>query len=168
MPQLDELTKRYKENINHLIDLCQNKTLAFDFDGTLTRFQYASERMLPCKDDEIEQFTKAGGNIYENIYILKTMQYIISQLDKENIFIVTSTVIPLREIKNQIIIQNFGISREHIIHTLGSGEKIGILKNLYEQTKKDILFLEDNYKILLTAEENLDFVKGYHISSLLA
>ena len=165
---LHEIAKQYEENINNLIALCQGKTIAFDFDGTLTRFQYTSENMLPCKDADIEKFTQDGGNIYENIYILKTMKYVISKLDIENVFIVTSTVPSLREIENQIIIEHFGIPRERIIHTCGAKEKLNILKDIYEQTKKEILFLEDNYKILLDAEEELNFVKGYHISSLLA
>ena len=168
MLELKDIFAVYERNINSFIDLCQGKTLAFDFDGTLTRFQYALERMLPCKDEDIEKYTQEGGNIYEKIYILETMKYIFSKLDKENIFIVTSTAPSLRKIKNQIIVQHFGIPEERIIHTLCSAAKLEILKNLHSRTKKDILFIEDNFKILLSAEEMLSFVKGYHISSLLA
>ena len=39
--------------------------------------------------------------------------------------------------------------------------------DIHSKTQKNILFIEDNYKILLTVEENLNFVRGYHISSLL-
>lgn len=165
---MKELFLQYEENICHLIDLCKGKTLAFDFDGTLTRFQYDEERMLPCNDEDIEEYTKSGGNIYKNIYILKTMKYVISQLNKHDIFIVTSTVPSLRETKNKIIFENFEIPYEHIIHTSGSLKKLDALVDIHNQTQKDILFLEDNYKILLTAEKNLSFVRGYHISSLLA
>ena len=166
--ELKELFSQYEENICNLIDLCKGKTLAFDFDGTLTRFQYNEERMLPCNDEDIEAYTKSGGNIYTNIYVLKTMKYIISQLNKEDIFIVTSTVPSLRNIKNKIIFEEFGISYEHIIHTDGSLKKINALIDIHNKEQKDILFIEDNYKILLTAEENLNFVRSYHISSLLA
>ena len=166
--ELKELFLQYEKNINDLIALCKNRTLIFDFDGTLTRFQYDEERMLPCNDDDIEEYTKSGKNIYKNIYILKTMQYVISQLNKEDIFIVTSTVPSLRKIKSQIIFKTFGIPDEHIIHTQDSLKKINALIDIYNKTQKNILFLEDNYKILLTAEENLNFVRGYHISSLLA
>ena len=165
---LKELFSQYEENICHLINLCKCQTLAFDFDGTLTRFQYDKERMLPCNDEDIEEYTKLGGNIYKNIYILKTMKYIISQLNKNDVFIVTSTVPSLREIKNKIIFKHFNIPDEHIIHTMGSSKKIDALINIHNKTKKNILFVEDNYKILLTAEEQLNFVRGYHISSLLA
>jgi len=164
---MENLFKQFKDNVEYFIDLCHGKTVVFDFDGTLTRFQYSFDRMLPCKDADIEEFTRAGGNIYENVYILKTMKYVMPRLDKDDVFILTSTVPSLREIKNRIIIQHFGISRERIIHTGSSGEKLRILKDIYSQIKKDILFVEDNYKILLTAEENLPFVRGYHISSLL-
>ena len=54
------------------------------------------------------------------------------------------------------------------MHTAGSLKKIDALIDIHNKKQKDILFLEDNYKILLTAEENLSFVRGYLISSLLA
>lgn len=166
--ELKELFLQYEKNINDLIKLCKGKTLAFDFDGTLTRFQYNEERMLPCNDEDIEAYTKSGGNIYTNIYVLKTMKYIMSQLNKDDVFIVTSTVPSLREIKNKIIFEHFNIPCEHIIHTDGSLKKINVLIDIHNKTQKNILFIEDNYKILLTAEENLNFVRSYHISSLLA
>lgn len=162
-----ELFEKFKRNMDHLISLCKDKTIVFDFDGTLTRFQYASDRMLPCKDDEIEEFTRAGGNIYQDIYILKTMKYIVRHLNTDDVYVLTSTVPSLRKIKNQIIIDNFNIPRERIIHTDGSSQKIKVLEDIYSKTSREILFLEDNYKILLVAEENLNFVKGYHISCLL-
>jgi hypothetical protein len=165
---LKELFSQYEENICDLINLCKGRTLAFDFDGTLTRFQYTKERMLPCSDEDIEEYTKLGGNIYKNIYVLKTMKYVMSQLNKDDVFIVTSTVPSLRETKNKLIFEHFNIPCEHVIHTNGALKKIDALVDLYAKTGKDILFVEDNYKILLTAEENLNFVKSYHISSLLA
>lgn len=165
---LNEIFLQYEKNIYNLIKLCKGKIIAFDFDGTLTRFQYADNKMLPCKDEDIETYTKSGGNIYKKIYIFKTMQYIISQLNKEDVFIVTSTVPSLRKIKNKIIFENFSIPDEQIMHTAGSLKKIDALIDIHNKKQKDILFLEDNYKILLTAEENLSFVRGYLISSLLA
>lgn len=162
-----ELFEKFKRNIDYLIGLCKDKTVVFDFDGTLTRFQYASDKMLPCKDEDIEEFTKAGGNIYENIYILKTMKYVVCHLNMDDVYVLTSTVPSLKQIKNQIIINNFNIPRERIIHTSGSAQKIKVLEDIHSKTSKKILFLEDNYKILLLAEENLDFVKGYHTSCLL-
>ena len=92
----------------------------------------------------------------------------MSQLNKDDVFIVTSTVPSLRETKNKLIFEHFNIPCEHVIHTNGALKKIDALVDLYAKTGKDILFVEDNYKILLTAEENLNFVKSYHISSLLA
>ena len=166
--ELNELFLQYEKNMNDLIHLCRGKTIAFDFDGTLTRFQYDDNRMLPCRDDGIEEYTKSGGNIYKNLYILKTMKYVMSRLNKDDVFIVTSTAPSLREAKDKIIFDEFDISSEHIIHTDGASKKINALIDIYNKTQKDILFVEDNYKILLTAEENLNFVRSYHISSLLA
>ena len=165
---LEELFEQYKRNINHFIELCKDKTVVFDFDGTLSRFQYAVDSLLPCKDADIEEYTRAGGNIYQNIYVLKTMKYIMPKLKSDDVLVLTSTVPALREIKNRIIAENFNIAPEKIIHTNGSKEKLEVLKEIYAQRKKRILFVEDNYKILLDAEENTDFVRAYHISSLLA
>ena len=165
---LDDILTEHKNNILNFVELCKGKTIAFDFDGTLTRFQYDTSRMLPCKDSDIEEYTKSGKNIYKNIQIFKTMKFIISQLNMADIFIVTSTVPSLREIKNKIIFENFGIRADRILHTYNSSEKIDVLRNIYTKNKKDILFVEDNFKILLAAEETLSFVRGYLISSLWA
>ena len=42
-----------------------------------------------------------------------------------------------------------------------------LLKQLHEQENKPIIFVEDTIYTLIAAEDNLDFVYGYHISSLL-
>lgn len=164
---LEELFEQYKRNVDHFIELCQDKTVVFDFDGTLSRFQYAVNSLLPCKDADIAEYTQKGGNIYQNIYVLKTMKYIISKINLDDVLVLTSTVPALRETKDRIIAENFNIASEKIIHTNGSKEKLEVLKEIYAQRKKQILFVEDNYKILLDAEENTDFVRAYHISSLL-
>ncbi len=165
--QINELASEYLQNIEEFINLSQGKLLAFDFDGVMTQFQYAENRMLPCLDSDIQEYTLQGGNIYENIHLTKTFQYIFSQLNKENIWIVTSTVPALKPIKSAIINKNFGIDEGRIIHTPGSAPKIGVLKELHEQFNKPIIFIEDNFKILLDAEEALNFVQGYHISRLI-
>lgn len=64
------------------------------------------------------------------------------------------------------VTENFDVSPEKIIHTNGSKEKLKILEEIHAKRKK-ILFVEDNYKILLDAEENLNFVRGFHTSSFL-
>ena len=164
---LEELFAEYKKNIDHFIELCKDKTIVFDFDGTLSRFQYALNSLLPCKDADIEEYTQKGGNIYQNIYVLRTMKYIMPFLNKDDVLVLTSTVPSLREIKNRIITENFDISPEKIIHTNGSKEKLKILEEIYTKRKKQIVFVEDNYKILLNAEENLNFVRAFHTSSFL-
>lgn len=164
----EDLFVQYEKNINDFVALCKGKTIVFDFDGTLSRFQYASDSLLPCKDADIEEYTRAGGNIYENIYVLKTMQYIMSLINKNEVWVLTSTVPSLREIKNKIIEDNFGIEMKRIVHTNSSKEKLGVLKDIHEKTGKQIVFVEDNYKILLDAEEKTDFVRAYHTSSFLA
>ena len=45
--------------------------------------------------------------------------------------------------------------------------KIELLKEIYAKENKKIVFVEDTIYTLIAAEENLNFVEGYHISCLL-
>lgn len=168
MIEIKELFKAYEQNISDFLQLCHGKNIVFDFDGTLTKFDYAQDRMLPCLDDNIQEYTLAGGNIYQDVKILKTMQYIFSKLGRENVWVLTSSVPALRNIKSEIIHKHFGISYNKIIHSDNALHKLFFLKQIYEQENKQIIFIEDTAKTLLNAEECMDFVKGYHISNFLA
>ncbi len=163
----EDLFEDYKNNIARLISLCEGKTIVFDFDGVLTKFQYAENRMLPCRDDDVHDYTVSGGNIYQNVPIQKTLQYIISQLPKENIWVLTQTIPVMRKIKNEVIIKNFGISPDRIIHSYSALHKLVFLKEIYAQSGKPILFIEDTVSTLLSAEEDMDYVQGFHISGLI-
>ncbi|MBQ8785681.1 MAG: hypothetical protein IJZ59_06560 [Alphaproteobacteria bacterium] len=163
----EDLVEDYKNNIAKLISLCEGKTIVFDFDGVLTKFQYAENRMLPCRDDDVHDYTVSGGNIYQNVPIQKTLQYIISQLPKENIWVLTQTIPIMRNIKNEVIIKNFDIPVERIIHSDSALHKLVFLKEIYAQTNKPILFVEDTVSTLLRAEEDMDYVQGFHISGLI-
>ena len=74
MITLTELTENYKKNINNLLDLLRNKVAVFDFDGTLTALQYTPDRILPCKDAELHEYSKKY-NIYHNARTLDTVNY---------------------------------------------------------------------------------------------
>ena len=164
---LDDLTNIYKRKIFDAISYLNFKINVFDFDGTLTNFRYTNDTLLPCKDYELQSYCREH-NLYENAEALKTMQYIINELDPNNIYVLTSTVPSLRENKNRFIYSNFPtIKKENIIHTNGADEKLEILKKIYEERQKQIIFVEDLYKTLLNAEEKYDFVRSLHISNLI-
>lgn len=163
---LDELSNIYIRKVLDLISLLQFKTIVFDFDGTLDEFKYDKNRLLPCKDDDLYEYSK-NNNIYENANILKTMKYILNELDINNVYVLTVTVDTLKNKKLEFIKKNFDIIETHIIQVENSNAKIEVLKELYNKTNKEIIFLEDTAKTLLNAEEQFDFVRGYHISSLI-
>lgn len=164
---LNDIVKEYEENVSNFIALCQNKTVVFDFDGTLTKFKYAKDKLLPCRDEDVSKYTLAGGNIYQEISVLKTMQYIISQLSLENVWVLTTSVPEIRKIKSKIIFENFHIPEERVVHSDNDTHKITLLKEIYDRQKNKIIFVEDTARTLLAAEENLDFVRGWHISGFL-
>lgn len=164
---MQNLFKEYEQNIKNFIELCQNKTIVFDFDGTLTKFKYTENRLLPCRHEDFLQYVTDGNSIYHKLSIQKTMQYIISQLPKDDVWVLTSSVLPIRKTKTDIITQHLNISENKILHSDNDMHKITILKQLHDQENKPIIFVEDTVYTLIAAEDDLDFVYGYHISSLL-
>ena len=164
---LDDICKEYKRKVFDLISLLQNRIAVFDFDGTLTEFKYSNGRLLPCKDDDLYEYSKEHS-IYNNARLLKTMQYVVNECETDNVYILTVTVETLRESKEKIISYGFpSILKEHIIQVDNSTQKLEVLQDIHSKRNKDIIFVEDTVKTLLTAEENLPYVRGYHISSLI-
>lgn len=164
---LNDVFEEYEKNISDFISLCEDKTIVFDFDGTLTKFKYAKDRLLPCRDADVSEYVSAGGNIYKEITILKTMKYIISRLPLECVWVLTTSVPEIRKIKSKIVFENFHIPEERVVHSDNDAHKITLLKEIYARQKKNIVFVEDTARTLLAAEENLDFVRGWHISGFL-
>lgn len=129
---MSELTKGYERKILDFVSLLQFKTVVFDFDGTLTWFKYAEDRLLPCKDSDLYEYSKKG-NIYENVNILRTMQYVMNELNPNDVFILTTTVETLRSKKVNVILRSFPtVKKDNIIHTYSSNEKIDKLREIYE------------------------------------
>ena len=165
---LEELKNDYIRNIFDLISLMKFKTVVFDFDGTLTKFKYNDNSLLPCRDDDLNEYSKLN-NIYENVKIQKTMQYILNELYNEDVYILTVTQENVEKGKNEAINKYFSsINKVNVIHVRNSKEKMEKLQEIYNKHKKQIVFVEDTAKTLLNAEETYDFVIGYHISSLLS
>ena len=147
--------------------LNEDAIYVFDFDGTLDAFKYAIGRLLPCRDDEIEEYCKTH-DLYEFVYILKTLKYIISRLNKKNVYVLTRSELTVIRSKNKAILDNFDIAKKHIIHVQNADNKLSKLRKLHKKTGKKIFFVEDSFKTILNAEECMEFVEGIHISEFIS
>ncbi len=163
---IDILGALFVEHIEKMIEGLQDNIVVFDFDGTLTDFKYAENTLLPCRDDEIFEYSMTN-NIYQNVRVLKTMQFILSQLDKDKVFILTRTEETLIDKKNNVIFANFPVLFENVYHVKRVEDKLNVLNKLHNRFNRDIIFVEDTFKTILDAEETMSFVKGIHISSFI-
>lgn len=164
---IDFLLDAFKRRVLDIISLLMFKIVVWDFDGTMVEFNYNDDSLLPCRDDELYEYSKKG-NIYKNVNPLKIVQYVIGKLEPEKQFVVTVSVDTVRDNKTKAITRKFPeIKPENIIHVNNSSEKNAVLEMLHKKTGKDIYFVEDTAKTILNAEEAMPFVKGIHISSFL-
>lgn len=147
--------------------LSENAAYVFDWDGTLTAFKYAVGSLLPCRDDEIEEYCKTH-NLYIDVYVLKTMQFIISFLDPDRVYILTRSELTVIADKNTAIGNNFNIKPDHIIHVQDAKNKLAKLRKIHEETGLDLFFTEDTFKTILDAEECLEYVKGISITEVIS
>ena len=169
--QMSDLLKMQEAKINRLIRLCSEYIPVFDFDGTLTEVAYTDYgRLLPCKDDDIGVYCETT-DMYANANCLATMQYIFQNIDLSKAYILTKSFESVDKHKNKCILENFPDFRQkNIIHTSSSDEKLDWIRKIYEKhgSTKKVLFVEDTLKTILNAEEQLDCVRGFHISSIIA
>ena len=163
---LETLAKMYMERVEMLLNGLKGHIVVFDFDGTMTDFRYAEDSLLPCRDDEIFEYSKTH-NIYENARMLETVKYIINNLDKEKVFVLTRTETTLIEKKNDAILKNFNIKSENIHHVQDANNKLAILRKLHNDFGENIVFVEDTFKTILNAEEAMSYIKGIHISTFI-
>lgn len=167
---LDGLMESYKRKVLDLISLCKYKVVVFDFDGALTEFKYAQESLMPCKDDDINDYFE-NNNFYENCHVLKTMQFVLNILypfGADDAYILSVSQPNVRSPKLERIKKDFPIFKEeNVYQVLNADEKLAVLKMLHEKHGREIVFIEDTAKTLLNAEEMFPFVHGYHISSLI-
>ena len=167
---LDEFAKIYKRKVMDFLTFCQDRVVIFDFDGTMTEFKYAQERLLPCNDADLNEYFQEN-DFYKDAKPLQTMQFVIETLapiDTSTIYILTVSQENVEAPKARRIKQIYpSILEENVYHVRNSSLKSTILQEIYDKHHKEIVFVEDKAETLLQSEEALPFVKGYHISSLL-
>ena len=167
MENLTTLANRFVAHIQKIVEKLQGHVVVFDFDGTMTEFHYAESSLLPCKDDDIYEYSKTH-NIYANARMLATIQYVIEQLDPNLVFVLTRTEQTLIGKKNECIYENFpSIKKENIYHVQLADEKLRVLESIHQHFGTNVVFVEDTFKTILNAEETMPFIKGIHISSFL-
>ena len=166
MKNAKTLAEMFAAHIEMILEGLKGHIVVFDFDGTMTEFRYAKESLLPCRDDEVYEYSMTH-NIYANARMLETMKYIIANLDRERVFVLTRTETTLIDKKNEAILKNFEINAENIFHVQDANNKLAVLRNLHNEFNENIVFVEDTFKTILNAEEAMSFVKGIHISSFL-
>ena len=165
--ELDDLANLYKRRVLDMITKLQNGIVVFDFDGTLTEFKYAEDTLLPCKEEDLYEYSQFG-NIYEKVYVLQTMQFILNELDPDKVYILTNSVDTIKDKKNVVIDLEYPmVHKDHVFHTHSAKEKCEVLVMLHEKTEHKIWFVDDMAPNLQMAEELYTFVEGIHISSLL-
>ena len=177
MTNLDILANSFITNLIRLKEKLSGKVLVFDMDGTMSAFQYAEDSLLPCRDDDVYEYSKYH-NIYENARALKYFQYLIEDQDPTRVFVLTRTETTLIEKKNDFIHKNFHFIEsgsgkiipfldKNIIHVQIADKKLDVLNELHEKFGEDIHFVEDTFKTILNAEEKYSFVIGHHVSDVL-
>lgn len=168
--KLNILSEIYTKKVLNLMEVCKDKIIVFDFDGALTEFKYAENRLLPCRDDETNEYFTTN-NFYINCNVSRTLQFVINALfpnGSDDIYILSSSAPNTIPAKMEIIKKEFPAFRDENVYIVSTAdEKMRVLPELYKKHKKEILFIEDTAKNLLNAEETFDFVRGYHISSLI-
>lgn len=119
------------------------------------------------KKDLKNNINSRTHNLYSGVYTLRTMQFIVPRLPKNNVYVLTRSELTVVDDKNNAILDNFDIIPEHIIHVQNADNKLAKLRELHRKTGKKIFFVEDSFKTILNAEECMDFVEGIHISEFI-
>lgn len=165
----EELINEIKSKIEYL----NNKVVVFDLDGVLCKFKYTdanSNNLLPFKDEiSIENEYTKNNDLYEYAEPIKIMQYIISKLEKDNVYILSMTQDNVRKWKHNWIEKYYNvIKKENIIYTYTVDEKLDHLRKLkLKYPNKEIVFVEDRAETLIKVnDEELDII-CIHISSFL-
>lgn len=136
----------------------KNTIYVFDVDGTLTDFNYATRSFWNPEIDPVS---------YDNVRPLKTMQKLISSLDKDKVFICSRAELNGEpEAKIDFLLKNFNLRPDHIYFVKENNDKIDILRDIQSITKAEdelILIVEDSTDVLYNVLVNTNY-SNMHVS----
>lgn len=164
---MDQILSRYKQKIENWIDVLKNNFVVFDFDGTLVEMAHDETRLLPCSNNDLNEYAQTH-NVYAHVKPLEIMQYIVSQLDPSKVYVLTVSQPNIIEQKQRSVNRLYpNILNSHVLHVANAKAKYVALQQLHADVRNHILFIDDDLTVLLQAEEGLAFVKSIHISSFI-
>lgn len=151
---------KHRTNKYTIEEILNNKdtVYVFDVDGTLTDFNYS---MRAFWDPTIEPVS------YDLVRPIKTMQKLISSLDKDKVFICSRAALKGElEAKRKFLLENFNLKPDHIYFVKENNEKLDILRKIQNLTKVEdelILLVEDSTDVLYNVLINTNY-SNMHVS----
>lgn len=136
----------------------KNTIYVFDVDGTVTDFNYATRSFWNTTMNTVS---------YDNVRPLRTMQKLISSLDKDKVFVCSrATLKGEPEAKAKFLSENFDLRPDHIYFVKENNEKLDVLKKIQNLTKVEdelILLIEDSTDVLYNVLVNTNY-SNMHVS----
>lgn len=151
---------KHRTNKYTIEEILNNKdtVYVFDVDGTLTDFNYAVRSFWNPTTNPVS---------YDGVRPLKTMQKLISTLDKDKVFICSRAALNGEpEAKKKFLLKNFNLRPYHIYFVEDNSAKIDVLKKIQNLTKVEdelILVIEDSTDVLYNVLINTNY-SNMHVS----
>ena len=153
-----------------MLERLKDKYVFFDVDGTLSEYRFNDKLYAGLKPElgcqTLNEFL--FGDLFLNARPLKTMQKIISKLDKDKVFIL-GTIVTNNEINQKYIWikENYpNVKKENIIFISSTMLKPDVImeySKTYKINLEDVVFVDDRLDVLRKAEEM--GITAYHPSS---
>lgn len=151
---------KHRTNKYTIEEILNNKetVYVFDVDGTLTDFNYSSRSFWNPMSDPVS---------YDGVRPLKTMQKLISYLNKDKVFICSRAALKGEpEVKKRYLLKNFDLRPDHIYFVEDNSAKIDVLKKIQNLTKVEdelLLLIEDSTDVLYNVLVNTNY-SNMHVS----
>lgn len=151
---------KHRTNKYTIEEILNNKetVYVFDVDGTLTDFNYSMRAFWNPTTEPVS---------YDGVRPLKTMQKLISSLDKDKVFICSRAALKGEpEAKRKFLLEDFNLKPDHIYFVKENNEKLDILRKIQNLTKVEdelILLVEDSTDVLYNVLINTNY-SNMHIS----
>ena len=153
-----------------MLERLKDKYVFFDVDGTLSEYRFNDKLYAGLKPElgcqTLNEFL--FGDLFLKARPLKSMQKIVSKLDKDKVFIL-GTIVTNNEINQKYIWlkENYpNVKKENIIFISSTMLKPDVImeySKTYKINLEDVVFVDDRLDVLRKAEEM--GITAYHPSS---